>query len=174
MRFADEPEVASEVLIDASPATVWALVTDIQLPTRFSPELQRVAWLDGADAMALGARFAGHNRSAHMGEWRTVSTVIELEPERGYSYVVHAPEAPQDSPGAPAKPLATWRYDVAPEGGGTRLRHSVRIGLGPSGLARAIEQAPGQEEEIMAYRVSVLRRGIDATLEGVRKLAEQG
>ncbi|MDX3128387.1 hypothetical protein PV367_00855 [Streptomyces europaeiscabiei] len=34
-------------------------MTDIALPARLSPELQRVEWLDGAEAPMVGARFAG-------------------------------------------------------------------------------------------------------------------
>ena len=38
---------------------VWALVTDIDLPARFSSEFQGATWLD--DGPAVGARFVGHN-----------------------------------------------------------------------------------------------------------------
>ncbi|MCX2969299.1 MULTISPECIES: SRPBCC family protein [Streptomyces] len=171
MRYADGPEVAGEIQIDASPATVWALVTDIGLSARFSPELQRVAWLDGADAPVIGARFEGHNRNEHNGDWRTVSEVVELEPERSYAWAV-IDAAERFGPLDPQRPMATWRFDLTPVDGGTRLRHSGRIGPGRSGLLVAIEQAPEREEAIMEYRTGTLRQGIEATLEGVRKLAE--
>jgi len=36
VRYEDGPTVEVEVLIDAPIETVWALVTDINLPSRFS------------------------------------------------------------------------------------------------------------------------------------------
>ena len=45
------------------PAVIWALVTDIDLPARFSGELQSVEWLDGATAVEVGNRFRGTTRT---------------------------------------------------------------------------------------------------------------
>jgi len=40
VRYEDGPTVEVEVLIDAPIETVWALVTDINLPSRFSDEFR--------------------------------------------------------------------------------------------------------------------------------------
>lgn len=52
-RYADKPAVEVRIWIDAAPARVWELVSDIKLMPATSSELQSVEWLDGA---------AGHGR----------------------------------------------------------------------------------------------------------------
>ncbi|MFJ9774949.1 SRPBCC family protein [Kitasatospora sp. NPDC101157] len=184
MRYADGPGTQSEVLVEAPVERVWALVTDIELPARLSPELQRVAWLDGAhggvdgtggaDGPVLGARFEGFNSRPDLRDWRTVSEVVELAEHRVFAWAV------MDADGRFGDPvsevggaLARWRFDLIPEGGGTRLRHSVAIGPGRSGVTLAIEARPEAEEKIVAFRLGELRTGMTATLDGVKSLAEQ-
>ena len=82
MRYADGPTVDAEVLVDASADRVWELISDIELPARFSSELQSAHWLD-ASAPAAGARFVGRNAHPAAGEWQTtsvVTAVIQSEP----------------------------------------------------------------------------------------------
>ncbi|MEE1931398.1 SRPBCC family protein [Streptomyces sp. TRM 70351] len=173
MRYADGPGTACETHVGAEPETVWSLVTDVGLSARFSPELYRVEWLDGATGPVVGARFAGFNRNEHIGAWQTVSEVVEVVSEEAYAWAVIDPEG-RFGPAEPGLPMSTWRFDLTPGSGGTRLRHSVRVGPGPSGLSRVIERMPEREEEIVALRMEALRTGIDATLAGVRRLAEEG
>ncbi|MCZ7417454.1 MULTISPECIES: SRPBCC family protein [unclassified Streptomyces] len=175
MRYADGPTTGGEVRIDASPSTVWALVSDIATPARFSPELRRVEWLDGAQGPTPGAVFAGYNENERMGAWRTTSRVGEVAEERAFSWDVVDLAGTFGPPktAETAVPLATWRFDLtAAEGGGTVLGHSVRIGPAPSRMTSYIEEMPDREEEIIAHRLKGLRQGIEATLEGIRKLAE--
>ncbi len=173
MRFADGPGVQEEIHIDAAPAEVWRLVTDIGLPARLSEELQRTTWLDGATEPKLGASFEGWNRHPMIGEWRTVSHVVGLTPERLFSWAVTDPDGRYGGgPADPSYPLATWKFELQPEGSGVSLRQSVRIGPAPSGVTVAIGRMPDREEEIVAMRLGELRAGITATLEGVKRLAE--
>ncbi|MFI1968738.1 polyketide cyclase [Streptomyces cinnamoneus] len=172
MRYADGPSVHEEVHIDAAPGRVWHLVTDIGLPARLSPELQRTGWLDGATAPEPGARFEGYNRHPLVGEWRTISRVVELEPERRFCWEVTDPDGRYG--GDPDEPLATWMFELKPEGDGVLLRQSVRVGPGRSGASLAIDRAPEKEEAIVEMRLGELRTGIQATLRGVREIAEAG
>ncbi|MEU9045042.1 MULTISPECIES: SRPBCC family protein [unclassified Kitasatospora] len=185
MRYADGPGVHCEVFVEAPVERVWELVTDIALPTRLSPELHRVAWLDGADRPAPGARFEGHNHRANMPDWRTVSEVIELtDPTADATDPADARTfawAVMDADGRYGEPvsevtgsLARWRFDLTPENGGTRLRQSVEIGPGRSGLSSYIEAKPEAEEKIVEFRLGELRKGMTATIEGLKSLAEQG
>ncbi|WP_431783108.1 SRPBCC family protein [Streptomyces chumphonensis] len=174
MRYADGPATSSETHVDATPATVWTLVADIGIPARFSPELQRVEWLDGAGAAVPGALFAGHNENPDIGEWTTTSRITEVAEERVFAWDVVDPDgrfgAP--APAATAEPLCHWRFELSAADGGTLLRHSVRVGPAPSGLSSYIAQAPEKEEEIIAGRLASLRGGIEATLAGIKELAE--
>jgi hypothetical protein len=61
LRYADCPTTEAEVVIDAAPAIVWALVCDIQTPAEFSSEFQGGQWLGGVTGPALGATFRGRN-----------------------------------------------------------------------------------------------------------------
>ncbi|MDR7304207.1 SRPBCC family protein [Haloactinomyces albus] len=174
MRDVDGPMVEHEVHVEADPALVWELVTDIELPARFSPELQRVRWLDGADRPSLGARFEGHNHNQVLGEWCTVSHVVELDVPRVFAWAVVDPDGRYGENAAdPQAPMATWRFDLVPEVGGARLRHAVRLGPARSGLHLAIDRMPEQEEAIVRHRLADLRTGIQDTLHGIKALAEQ-
>jgi len=48
------------VTMAASPAQVWALVSDVTKIGRYSPETFEAEWLDGATGPAVGVRFRGH------------------------------------------------------------------------------------------------------------------
>ncbi|MGW2525105.1 SRPBCC family protein [Streptomyces sp. NPDC001617] len=175
MRFAEEPRVGCDVHIEAEPSRVWGLVTDIGLPARLSPELQRVQWLDGAEGPEIGARFAGYNHHRLVGDWRTVSHVVELEEQRVFGWAVVDPDGRYGDPAPdPARPLAVWRFELEPEGTGSRLRQVARIGPGRSGISLAIDRTPEREEAIVAFRLAELRTNIEATLLGIKELAEEG
>ncbi|MGW3042409.1 SRPBCC family protein [Kitasatospora sp. NPDC001159] len=174
MRYADDPGTQCEVFVQAAVERVWELVTDIALPARLSPELHQVAWLDGADGPAVGARFEGHNRRVNMRDWRTVSEVIELTECRAFAWAVMDVDGRYGGPVSDvAGSMARWRFDLTPEDGGTRVRQSVVIGPGRSGVTLAIEARPEIEEQIVAFRLEELRGGMAATLAGVKSLAEE-
>ncbi len=171
------PDTASgtsaDVRVRAPLAAVWDLVTDIELPTRFSPELRRVRWLDGAVRPALGARFEGYNHNQVLGDWRTVSYVVELAAPRVFGWAVVDPdgrfgEACTD----PRTPMATWRFELVPEDDAVRVRHGMWIGPARSGLSLAIDRMPDRRAAIIQRRLADLRTGIEATLAGIRSLAE--
>ncbi|MCX3063618.1 SRPBCC family protein [Streptomyces beihaiensis] len=176
MRYADGPRVECEVRVAAPAKTVWELVTDIRLPARFGPELQRVAWLDGAQGPCSGARFEGFNQHPLIGEWRTVSHVVELAEPEVFAWAVTDADGRYGAPSAdPAERLATWRYELNSRDGGreTLLRQSAVLGPGRSGVTLAVERRPDREEEIIAARLKELRAGMEATLDGIRQLAER-
>ena len=59
--------------------------------------------------------------------------------------------------GNPTNPAATWRFDLTPDGSGTRVRQHVQLGPGPSGLTARIAELPDREEDIIAARTAELR-----------------
>ena len=73
----------------------------------------------------------------------------------------------------PARPLATWRFELVPEASGTRLQQSVRLGPGRSGISLAIDRDPAREEAIVAFRMGELRNNMEAMVRGVMALAER-
>ena len=161
MRYADGPTVEVEIYVDAPPSRVWELVTDIELPARFSEEFQGATWLDDGGPSA-GSRFTGRNRHPAVGEWTTTSFVVACEPERIFEWAV----GDADEPGA------SWRFELEPEGTGTRLKQWMRMGPARSGLNAAIDAMPDKEERIIARRQDEHGKNMTATLEGIKALAE--
>ena len=95
MRYADGPTAQVEVAIDAPVERVWELVTDIDLPGRFSSEFLGANWLD--DERGVGARFVGRSRHKAMGEWETVSYVSRYEPMSAFAWSVTDPDNPSST-----------------------------------------------------------------------------
>ena len=157
MRYADGPTVEVEVLVEAPPAAVWAVVSDVSTPVRFSAELQEVRRLDER-------RFVGRSSHPAIGDWETTCTVVDAEPERVFGWVV----------GDPARPSASWRFTLEPRGNGTLLRQWMRMGPAPSGLNIAITARPDKEERIVERRLAEHRANMQTTVEGIKALCESG
>ncbi len=162
MKYADNPTVEVDVFVDAPVERLWSLVSDINLPARFSSELQAAHWLDDATGPVAGARFVGRSWHPAAGEWETTCVVTVCEPCRSFGWAV----------GDPDHPSASWRFDVEPEGAGARLRQWAQIGPAPSGLTPAILAMPEKEERIVARRLAEHRANMQATVNGVKALAE--
>ncbi|MFK0150644.1 SRPBCC family protein [Streptomyces sp. NPDC090493] len=161
-RYADRPTVEVRTWIDAPPATVWALVSDIGLMPDLSEELRSVSWLDRAAGPAVGARFVGRSEHEALGKWETTSHVIECEPESVFAWAV------QD----PSDPSAVWRFRLHSKDGGTELSEWMQLGPGRSGLSLAIDRMPDKEQKIVFVRLREFERGITATLAEIKKRAE--
>ncbi|HUR76033.1 MAG TPA: SRPBCC family protein [Sporichthya sp.] len=161
MRYRDCPTVECSIRVAAAPETVWALVTDITLPTRFSPELRAVEWLDGATGVAVGNRFRGHNKHEALGEWSTECVICEVEDGRRWVWQVL---------NADNEPMACWGFEVEPGRDGTTVRQWARMGPAPSGLAGAIAAMPDKEARIVARRLEEWQAGLTANLDGIQGL----
>jgi len=156
VRYADGPTVTVDVFIEAPPSVVWALVSDINLPARFSSEFLGAEWIVERRA------FRGRNSHPAAGEWETTCTVVTWHEPRVFAYAV----------GDPASPSASWRWTLEPEGAGTRLTQWMQMGPAPSGLSPAIEAMPDKEERIVARRLDEHRFNMIANLAGIKDLAE--
>lgn len=157
------PATSAERVVAAPPERLWALLTDPDLPARFSHEYQGGHWIDGADGPAVGARFVGRNHRRSLGTWETVCHVIECEPPTRYAWAV----------GDPAVPNSTWRFEADRVDGGTVLRFTVVLGPGRSGLTWAIRQQPDRRDELIAFRLDDLHRNMTAVVTGIVELVEQ-
>lgn len=140
--MADGPGVAVEAEIKALPEQVWSLVTDLDIPARFSSEFQGGVWRDDVTAPGVGSVFIGTNRNDRFGEWQVSCHVTAWKVEKEFAWSV----ADLDPPSA------QWRYTLEKVPGGTRLRYLVTLGPGPSGLTYLIESAPEREAELIARR----------------------
>jgi len=159
-RYADGPTTEAFAVVHAPVDVVWALMTDIGLPARFSSEFAGADWIDAGPA--VGARFTGRNQHAAVGGWETTCTVTRCTYGDTFEWAV----------GDPEHPAARWRLSLEPGVDGLVLRQWMQIGPAPSGLSPAIDAMPDKEERIIARRLSEHRTNMQATVDGIKQLAE--
>lgn len=164
MNYADGPTTEATVHVAAPPERVWQLASDIHLVASISTELQEVAWLGDGDGPVLGRAFRGRNRHPRAGEWTTTSRIVVCDPPHRFGWDVEDP----------ARPTASWRFELTAHDGGTTLRQWARMGPGPSNLTVVIAAMPEKEERIVAGRLREWRSGMDANLAAIKELAERG
>lgn len=162
VRLADEPGTSVDVDIDAPPDRVWDRVVDLDLPARFSDELLGATWDDPATPPAVGARFTGRNTHPAIGEWEVPCYVDAYEQRRVFGWRT----SDEDHPGA------RWRFELSPVDQATRLRFSLTMGPGPSGLTPAIAARPDKEDRIIARRLGEHHANMTRVVEGIRAAAE--
>ena len=160
LRLTDEPGTWVEIDVAAPPERVWALVSDIELPARFSEEFLGASWV--GDGPALGASFVGRSAHPAMGEWEVPSFVDVYEQGRRFGWATVDP----------AHPGSRWRFELTPHGAGTRLRFAMSMGPGPSGISIAIASMPEKEPRILRRRVAEHHANMTRTLAGIAALAE--
>ena len=163
-RYADNPIVEASTWIDADPARVWSLVSDIELMPTLSNELRAVKWVNGYHQPRVGASFVGHNEHPAFGQWRSTSQIVVCDAPREFAWAV----------GDSGNPSATWRFRLTPRDGGIALTYGMRIGPGRSGLSMAIDAMPDKEQKIVFVRLREFEAAIDKTLASIKRLAEHG
>lgn len=161
MKYSDCPTVEVDTHVDAPPARVWELVSDLSVPAKFSDELVSADWVEG-DKPGAGARFVGRNHHPAAGEWQTTCTVVVWDPPRVFEWLVADPD----------EPSAAWRFELEPDRAGTRLSYWARMGPGPSGLTPVIKANPDIEDRIVAHRLREWKQNMEATIKGIKALAE--
>ncbi len=162
MRYEDGPTTEVTTTINATADQVWALVSDIGTPVRFSRELQATEWIDDGDNPTVGSRFKGRNKRDDIGEWEVTCTLIEHEPNTVFAWAAGDVEAP----------AARWWFRMAPDSAGVTLSQQVVLGPGPSGLSAAIERMPDKEAKIIQSRLDDLQSNMQANLDGMKELLE--
>jgi uncharacterized protein YndB with AHSA1/START domain len=154
----DPDRVDVSLSIAAPVERVWVLVTDVDLPARFSREFQGGEWLDDP---AEGARFRGHNRIGEV-EWTTTCTVVDFRPGEAFSWAVESVD----------EPVAVWGYTLERCDDGVLLRMHATMGHAPSAPRAAAAADPEHAGEIIARRLRQWTRNMSATVEGIKGLAE--
>jgi uncharacterized protein YndB with AHSA1/START domain len=106
------------VYVEAPPAKVWDLVSDVTKIGRYSPETFEAEWLDGATGPAAGARFRGHvKRNGRGPTYWTKCQVTESEPGKVFAFAV----------GSAEKAMNVWKYQMEPSGTGTSVTESFTL-----------------------------------------------
>ncbi len=162
--LADGPGTVVEVDIDAPIADVWNLVTDIEIGARFSEEFVGARWADGVTGPALGVEFIGSNRHPRIGEWGVRCFIDRFVEHAEFGWVTSDP----DNPGA------RWGFELSSVAGATRLRHTLTLGPGPSGIDAAIAQMPDKEGRIIFVRLEEHRANMQRVVDGIKAATSAG
>ncbi|MDF9716682.1 SRPBCC family protein [Nocardioides sp. ChNu-153] len=146
-------ELEATTDIDASPAQVWALVSDLPRMAEWSPQVVRTFVPGG---VRLGATMINLNHRGLL-VWPTRAKVVRFDPQREIAFRV-------------AENRTIWSYRLVPHEGGTRLVHRRETPDGISKLSiglttRVLGGVPQFTEE--------LRTGMARTLAAIKKEAER-
>ena len=142
--------------IDAPPSVVWELVSDPTLTPEWSPVCHTVEWVGDVRGPNVGARFRGHNK-LNAARWKRECSVTEAEHARAFAWstFVNGHES------------TSWRYDLEPIAGGTRLTESYEIRYIPRWLRVAL-LVPGARAKSARDREWNVR----TSLERLKEIAE--
>ncbi|WP_030330236.1 SRPBCC family protein [Streptomyces sp. NRRL B-1381] len=109
--------VADSIVIEATPAEVYAQLSDPTAMGRWSPENLGATVRGDRHGAYVGMVFEGRNKRGAV-RWTTRCTVTAADPGRRFAFRVHAIGLRR--PLLPG-PIATWEYRFEPEAGGTRV-----------------------------------------------------
>ena len=149
---------SESIEINASPETVWSLVTDMERYGEWSSENPGGYWRKNEDGVPgtgeVGDEFVGINRRGD-DEWKALVEIIVREENKAFAFVT----------GGSAMNLIHWRYDIEPTDSGTTLTESwALMNLSPLMIEHG-------DEEIQ-YRAANAKESITATLKGMKAAAE--
>jgi len=143
------------VWIDAPPAEVWDLVTDVTRIGEFSPETFEARWTRGSTGPEVGAHFKGHVKRNGVGPtYWSLCRVTRCEPEQVFEFAV----------GTDAMTVNNWGYELAPQDGGTLVTEYFR--MEPSIATRLYWTVLG------TLRGRTNRNGMRTTLERMKAVLE--
>lgn len=137
----------ASIHINASPQTVYELVSDVARMGEWSPECYKCEWMDAATGPVVGARFKGYNRRGRI-KWTTEPKVLVADPGREFGF------ASMMGPGHGTR----WTYRFEPAEGGTELIEAYE----GSGMARLL----------MPKRATELQQGMEETLRRIKQAVE--
>jgi len=102
-----QPLLQASIDIDASPEAVWALVSDLSLMPKWSPQCKL---MKAFGPVRPGTRTVNVNRRNYL-FWPTTSRITEVVPQRKLAFRVNANNT-------------VWSYELEPTATGTRLTES--------------------------------------------------
>ena len=145
-------ELVETIEVAATPAQVWALVSDLPRMASWSPQVVRTVV---RGKVRLGATTINLNRRGPL-FWPTRSTVVRFEPHRELAFRV-------------AENHTVWSFTLDPVAGGTRVTQRRETPDGISALSRRLTKvALGGQEQFRRE----LREGMRQTLARIKADAE--
>lgn len=145
--------IESSIDIDAPPAAVWAVVSDLKRMGEWSPQCKKMVVF--GRGIKKGTRTLNINAAGKM-HWPTTAKVVDFEPNKKIAFRI-------------VENRSIWSYELEETPSGTRLTESRRT---PNGLSKfssvAIEKGMGGTADFEAS----LERGIQKTLTRIKSEVE--
>ncbi|MEO6472099.1 MAG: SRPBCC family protein [Aeromicrobium sp.] len=146
-------EISASIDIDATPAEVWEVVSDLKRMGEWSPQCKKMFVL--GREVKKGTRTFNINSAGKM-HWPTSAKVTEFDPEKKLAFRV-------------VENRTIWSYELEKTAAGTKLTESRRAPNGvSSGSNFAVERGMGGIEKFEAS----LERGIKKTLARIKSEVE--
>ena len=147
-------ELEASIDVDATPAQVWSLVTDVVRMSSWSPQVVRTTVKGGV--VEQGARFSNLNRQGLL-FWPTKAKVVRFEPHRDFAFRV-------------AENKTIWSFELTPNAdGGTTVTQRRELPDGISAVSVVLTKVALGGIEPFTRR---LERGMQETLAKVKAEAE--
>lgn len=155
MPLTDVAPLEASTEIDAPPAQVWALVSDLRHMPRWSPQCAKT-FLRGGE-MKVGAKMINLNRRGLL-VWPTQGQVVDLVPEKRVAFRIK-------------ENWTVWSFDLEPTAtGGTRLTQRREAPKGISDLSvKLTDRVLGGVDDFTVE----LQRGMAQTLARIKADAER-
>ena len=145
--------IESSIDIDAPPAAVWAVVSDLKRMGEWSPQCRKM-YVFGGD-IKKGTRTLNINRSGKM-HWPTNAKVTEFEAHKQIAFRI-------------VENGTVWGYELEPTATGTRLTESRKAPNGVTSISNALTgRFFGSTEKFE----DLLERGIRKTLARIKSEVE--
>ncbi|WP_420167253.1 SRPBCC family protein [Streptomyces violaceoruber] len=147
--------VADSIVIEATPAEVYAQLSDPTAMGRWSPENLGATVRGARHGAYVGMVFEGRNKRGAV-RWTTRCTVTAADPGRRFAFRVHAIGLRR--PLLPG-PIATWEYRFEPEAGGTRVTETWTDDRRrwPDAVANAFDRAATGGKTFAQFQVGNIR-----------------
>ncbi|MDV8001600.1 SRPBCC family protein [Rhodococcus sp. IEGM 1408] len=148
--------IESSIEIDAPPARVWEVVSEVRNAPQWSSQAVKVIALGGRTS--AGTRAININRRGPL-FWPTTSRVVEFEPGRRFANRI-------------AENTTVWAFELEPtSSGGTRLTQRREVPHGLTLLSRFLtDRAFGGQKNFSRE----LDQGVSTSLQRIKALAERG
>jgi uncharacterized protein YndB with AHSA1/START domain len=148
-----QTELTATVTIDAPPAQVWSLLSDLTRMREWSPQVVRTAVVP--QPVRLGSRMFNLNKQGAK-RWPTTGKVVRFSPNRDIAFRI-------------TENRTIWSFQLEEADGGTRVTHRRETPQGISALSKVLTKvALGGQEPFVAE----LQRGMQQTLDRVKTAAE--
>ena len=144
------------IIVEASAAFLYDLLSDITRTGEWSPVCTSCWWDDEADAGRAGAWFTGRNELPHR-SWETRSQVVVADRGREFAWVVGGS-------------FVRWGFTLSPAATGTTLSESWDFL--PAGIAMFGEKYGDEASAQIADRTQQALGGIPRTLAAIKRIAE--